>query len=211
MAKCQIKFFRADGTEYATYDGEAITVEYSNFIHFARHAFQHGEDKDLHKGFWKDVEDYIGKSIDHDGYITIQEITQEAGFADGPITLIPHLVGTTFNQIRKYNTVRLPFFKNKFGFPAHAKEDGSDWTFADWITTIGGEFGELCGWHKKVLRKEIDLRTFRDEAGKELADIVHYCDLTAFQFGVDLGLAVRNKYNEVSHRIDLPQFIIPII
>lgn len=71
------------------------------------------------------------------------------------------------------------------------------WSETDWATAMGGECGEALNLIKKRRRgEEIAL----EEVAKELADLVIYADLLAARMGIDLGEAVRQKFNEVSAR-----------
>ena len=71
------------------------------------------------------------------------------------------------------------------------------WSPTDWACALAGEVGEACNLIKKLRRGEpID----RLEIGKELADAVIYLDLLAARLKIDLGEAVRQKFNEVSDR-----------
>lgn len=84
------------------------------------------------------------------------------------------------------------------------------WSLADWSTAMAGECGEACNVVKKLRRLDIGSGFVRptEEAaplladlGKELADVVIYADLLAARAGIDLGGAVRAKFNEVSERV----------
>ena len=107
----------------------------------------------------------------------------------------------TFAALRSANAARLPEFKNKHGKRAHKKKDGSDWTPAQWLQAVVGEVGEYANLRKKFERGDIDVTEFKLEAADELADIVAYLDLLAMQLGIDLGAAVREKWNFVSARV----------
>lgn len=115
----------------------------------------------------------------------------------------------TFAVLREANLARLPRFKNKKGEIAHPMPDGSDWSLADWIVAVTGELGELANLQKKVRRGDLTLDQARDELGKELADVATYLDILAMRYGVDLGQAVMDKFNEVSRRVDAGVFIEP--
>jgi NTP pyrophosphatase (non-canonical NTP hydrolase) len=92
----------------------------------------------------------------------------------------------TFSQLRKANAKR-----NATAF------DCQDWTPLEWGGAMAGECGEACNLLKKLRRdKKIDLK----EIAHELADVVVYTDLLAFKLGIDLGEAVRDKFNIVSSR-----------
>ena len=91
-----------------------------------------------------------------------------------------------FGQLRKANIFRLPQFKNKQGELAHSEPDGSDWSLDDWLVAVEGEIGELANVQKKFKRGDFDRAEFDLQAGKEIADVVIYLDIYAFQFGLDL-------------------------
>lgn len=88
--------------------------------------------------------------------------------------------------------------------PLHA------WSAAEWACAMAGEAGEACNVAKKIKRLETGTNTAKDPAtldecrvlmGKELADTVIYADLLAASLGIDLGAAIRDKFNEVSKRM----------
>jgi NTP pyrophosphatase (non-canonical NTP hydrolase) len=115
--------------------------------------------------------------------------------------------GLSFQTLRQANKNRLPLFKNSKGDIAHSKDDGSDWTPADWMTATMGELGELANFMKKVRRGDSTLEEMRENIEKEFADVVIYLDILASQYGIDLGEATRKKFNEVSERVDANMFI----
>jgi NTP pyrophosphatase (non-canonical NTP hydrolase) len=127
-----------------------------------------------------------------------------------------------FDDLRRANIARLPLFKDRQGNIAHAYADGQDWAPSDWMTAVAGELGELAGELKKARRGDYGLfakRCMLHESslershpgdtpfdvkmaiGREIADIVIYLDILAFQFRLDLGEIVAQKFNEVSERI----------
>ena len=107
----------------------------------------------------------------------------------------------TFNALRGANTARLPQFRNKHGALAHSKADGSDWSPAQWLQAVVGELGEYANLRKKFERGDVDAATFKNEAAKELADVVTYLDILAMRLGIDLGQSVMDKFNEISARV----------
>lgn len=115
--------------------------------------------------------------------------------------------GLTFNTLRNGNIKRLPLFKNKHGEVAHDKEDGSDWTPAQWLQAIIGELGEYANNRKKFERGDLTEEEFKQEAAKELADVVIYLDILAFRLGIDLGKATISKWNETSLKIGADIYI----
>jgi NTP pyrophosphatase (non-canonical NTP hydrolase) len=114
--------------------------------------------------------------------------------------------GLTFNTLRQANIQRLPLFKDKKGRVVHNKT-GSDWSPATWLQAVVGELGEYANLRKKVERGDLTLDEARPELAKELADVIIYLDILAFQLDIDLGKAVMSKWNEVSERIEVPLYI----
>jgi NTP pyrophosphatase (non-canonical NTP hydrolase) len=113
----------------------------------------------------------------------------------------------SFNDLRGANTARLPQFKNCHGEPAHSQPDGSDWSPAQWLQAVTGELGEYANLRKKFERGDISFDEFKQKASHELADVVTYLDILAMQLGIDLGEAVKEKFNIVSERVGSTVFI----
>lgn len=124
--------------------------------------------------------------------------------------------GLSFDTLRRANVARLPQFKNKHGQLAHSQPDGSDWSPAQWLQALVGELGELANIRKKFERGDLTFAEYEIEATKELADVQCYLDILArrcldeapkpgaratHKYGVDLGAATRDKFNEVSDRV----------
>lgn len=104
----------------------------------------------------------------------------------------------TFHEFRVQNVSRL----RRWHDPAN-----EEWTGSDWGNAMAGEAGEACNVVKKLRRHETNLGTSyntpeREELipklAEELADAVTYADLLANHYGIDLGEAVRDKFNRVS-------------
>jgi NTP pyrophosphatase (non-canonical NTP hydrolase) len=94
----------------------------------------------------------------------------------------------SFDELRRANTDRL--------WEIHRNPD-DPWEPNDWAVATAGELGEALNLLKKVRRGEkIPTR----EIAHELADTVIYLDLLADSLGIDLGEAVREKFNLVSER-----------
>lgn len=108
----------------------------------------------------------------------------------------------TFAELRWANHLRLPQFKNKHGEPAHSEPDGSDWSDAEWLQAVVGELGEYANVRKKLQRGDFTREEAQSMMADELADVVTYLDILAFRLGIDLGEAVRDKFNRVSDRVD---------
>lgn len=114
----------------------------------------------------------------------------------------------TFRQLRRANLKRLPLFKSRSGAVAHSKPDGSDWNLMQWACAVAGEVGEACNMAKKIERGDFATAADRVKAmrefAKELADVVIYADIAAYQVGEFLDEVVEEKFNEVSVRIGEP-------
>ena len=119
-----------------------------------------------------------------------------------------------FGDLTRGNKERIPLFKNAKGQIAHPKMvgiDGSDWSLLEWSGAVAGEVGELANLCKKVRRGDVSLDDIIEDKGKkmsvreviarEAADVVCYLDILCIQVGVDMGEAVREKFNSVSDRI----------
>ena len=117
--------------------------------------------------------------------------------------------GLTFNVLRQANTARLPQFKNKHGEKAHSKDDGSDWSPAQWLQAVVGELGEYANLAKKFERGDLTAEEFRALAADELADTVTYLDILAKQLDINLGHATLRKFNRISERVGSEVMIRP--
>lgn len=113
----------------------------------------------------------------------------------------------TFDRLTEVNTSRAARWHP--GFPG----PDSTWTIADWSNALCGEAGELANVIKKLRRYQCGLRgegdpTVEDllaQAAEELADVITYADLLAARLGVDLPLAIVDKFNKVSERQGFPE------
>lgn len=117
------------------------------------------------------------------------------------------LRGITWKQLESANKARIPTFLNSKGEMAHSKSDGSDWSPAQWLQAITGELGEYANLRKKYERGDISQEEFNAEAAKELADVIIYLSILAFQLKIDLDEAVIKKFNEVSERVNSPIYL----
>lgn len=86
-------------------------------------------------------------------------------------------------------------------------EREKEWDPSDLITLeyrgneLGGECGEALNVIKKLARERLGIRGSRDTVehlAEELADVVICVDLIAMQMGINLDLAVRQKFNATS-------------
>jgi NTP pyrophosphatase (non-canonical NTP hydrolase) len=89
------------------------------------------------------------------------------------------------------------------------------WTCADWSNALCGEAGELANVIKKIRRHDTGAVNEGDPprdqlvkaAADELADVVIYADLLAHHFGIDLGAAIKSKFNRTSEKFGFPERI----
>jgi len=100
-------------------------------------------------------------------------------------------MGLNFDEFRKANVLRC---EDAFFELDH-------WSPQEWSNALAGEVGEACNITKKMLRGDhTSDGSWHEALAKELADVVTYADLLAARCGIDLGEAVRDKFNEVSRR-----------
>jgi len=117
-------------------------------------------------------------------------------------SLDPHFL--SFASLRAVNVPRCERWHPPESLP---------WTCADWSNALCGEAGELANVVKKIRRQQTGALNEGDPAmeelvkrvGEELADVVIYADLVAHYFRIDLGAAVRTKFNEVSKKYGFPE------
>lgn len=75
---------------------------------------------------------------------------------------------------------------------------------------MAGEAGEACNVVKKIERKRLGLPgsyATLDKLAEELADVVIYADLVAASVGLDLGAAVRSKFNATSKKLGMATYL----
>ena len=107
----------------------------------------------------------------------------------------------SLGEIRDANLARLPEFKNSRGRTVHGPDD-PPYRLSQWSNAVAGEVGALCNLVKKVEREDFNLVEVQRALARECADIILYLDLFAYAAGIELGEAVREKFNLVSDRID---------
>lgn len=86
------------------------------------------------------------------------------------------------------------------------------WSQSDWLTAVTGELGELASLIKMQNRERDGLpgnkfSPTQKQIADELADVATYLDLLAASYGIDLGRAIAEKFNEVSARVGFPDRI----
>jgi len=104
------------------------------------------------------------------------------------------MMNLSFDELRKANLDRLQCFQELI----------DDWNIAEWMNAVAGETGEACNLAKKHLRQspfDPPKAELEKEIAHELADIITYVDLAAARLGIDLGEAVRAKFNLISKRV----------
>jgi|SRR6185503_6997407 len=92
----------------------------------------------------------------------------------------------------------------------------TDWSLADWMTAVTSEVGELANEIKAIRRRQTEshasghtIRGDRADMAEEAADIIIYLDLLCAREGIDLGKAVRDKFNKVSlERLVCPECVL---
>jgi len=85
-------------------------------------------------------------------------------------------------------------------------EAGTEFSLVYLGNAIAGECGEACNIIKKLERQRLGARgrtASNEELAQELADVIIYADLIARKIGVDLGEAVRTKFNLTSEEYGL--------
>lgn len=95
----------------------------------------------------------------------------------------------SFNELRQKNIDRCPHY-------GHTVEERSP---LEWYDRIWDEILELG---HTVESYDMDFNTTTRDIGKEIADVVTFCDLLATRYGLNLGKLVLDKFNEVSERVD---------
>lgn len=85
-----------------------------------------------------------------------------------------------------------------------------EWSISDWAVAMVGEAGEAFNLIKKFNRLRDKLHSNNPDGfdmsklADELADTFIYLDLLASRCGIDLENAVRQKFNAISDRENLP-------
>lgn len=102
----------------------------------------------------------------------------------------------TFNELFRANTQRAVEWNNG------GRSPGIDFAGNE----LAAEVGELCSAIKRISRGQRGMRGgCSEEAGlpnvkEELGDVVICCSLIAKEFGINLGEAVRDKFNATSEK-----------
>lgn len=88
----------------------------------------------------------------------------------------------SFDELRRKNIERCPHY----GYPVEER------TPIEWLDRLYDEVLELS--HAVESHNKQDI-------GKEIADVVTFCDLLATRYGFNLGDLVLDKFNEISQRV----------
>ncbi|HYE58155.1 MAG TPA: MazG-like family protein [Rhodothermales bacterium] len=99
-----------------------------------------------------------------------------------------------FNALRRTNSARSDAWEKR-------SEAAAAWNLAEWGCALAGEVGELCNLLKKHRRGE---DVARERIAEEIADVAIYLDLLAYKSGIDLGKAIRTKFNADSAKRGFP-------
>ena len=110
----------------------------------------------------------------------------------------------SFNMLRRTNVARCET----------AYHPVAAWSPTDWACAMAGEAGEACNVVKKIRRLDSsphiaheESATLHRHAADEIADMVIYADLLAARLGIDLGEAVRRKFNATSRKVGSEEFL----
>lgn len=107
--------------------------------------------------------------------------------------------GVTFNTLRDANVNR------QKEWPGNEHADVAFRTIE-----VAGEAGELAEAVKKFLRAERGIKgstATRDDVASEMGDLLVSLDLLANQMGINLGEAVRAKFNATSEKYGMRTYI----
>ena len=94
----------------------------------------------------------------------------------------------SFDELRQKNIDRCPHY----GYPVEGR------TPMEWLDRLWDEVLELCD---VVELHNTGFDTPKEDIGKEIADVVTFCDLLATRYGFNLGKLVLDKFNEISERV----------
>jgi len=101
----------------------------------------------------------------------------------------------TLEQLRAANLVRQIEWQK--GQPVSLSYRGNE---------LGGEVGEALNIVKKIERERMGIvgsLATAEQLAQELADVVICVDLIAGEFDIDLGAAIRDKFNATSEKYGL--------
>lgn len=107
--------------------------------------------------------------------------------------------GVTFNRLRGANRRR------QEEWPGNEHAD-----VAFRAIELAGEAGEVAEAVKKFLRAERGIKgstATREDVAAEMGDLLVSLDLLANQMGIDLGEAVRQKFNQTSEKYGMRTYI----
>lgn len=107
--------------------------------------------------------------------------------------------GLSFDTLREANKARLEEAKKN---KKHKFHKSVKWTESQWYKATSGELGEYANFSKKFDRGDFKEAEFKKHAAKELADVAIYLDMLANKIGVNLGQAIKDKFNEVSELVN---------
>ena len=107
--------------------------------------------------------------------------------------------GITFNVLREANRRR------QQEWPGNDKAD-----VAFRAIELAGEAGEVAEAIKKFLRAERGIKgstATREDVASEMGDMLVSLDLLADELGIDLGDAVRSKFNQTSEKYGMRTYL----
>lgn len=126
---------------------------------------------------------------------TMTDDSNEARYLDTlrkikQLLAIPNDSSLSFNRLRDANVRRC----------SDSFHPVSEWSPTDWACAAAGKMGEVCSLIKKLRRSEGDGVKMEDVAD-EMANVIIYLDLLAYRLTIDLGAAVRKKFNKTSDEV----------
>jgi NTP pyrophosphatase (non-canonical NTP hydrolase) len=139
------------------------------------------------------------------GYPTDQDF-EAAHSNPGPPSSAGYRLVFALRALRDLNLSRCNRWHNGRGV--------QDWSGLEWAGAMAGEAGEAANVAKKLKRLETGLVTGSQDRerhelvkklGLELADTFLYLDLLAARYGIDLGHAIVEKFNQKSEEFGFPE------
>lgn len=110
--------------------------------------------------------------------------------------------GLSFAELHNANSTRV----------VRWHEGATPWTVLEWGGAMAGEAGEACNLAKKIRRldqgiytKDFNRGLLLEKLAEECADTVIYLELLCASQGIDLGAAIRKKFNETSIMFGFPE------
>lgn len=163
---------------------------------------------------------WIGVTVTQPGMIDVSTLDEPDQWIPGGSQAARPVFGT-LEHLRQQNRLRVTRWHNDFQ-PTFLTHSHTHWTAADWSNAMQAEAGEAGNKVKKLRRIQTDLPGNRDNETsamlaadiiEEVADMVTYGDLLVTYLMElhpehdipTLAEAIRDKFNKVSDRMDMPE------